>query len=337
MNIVGTLRPVVAVGALAAAAVLGACSGPFTTQATPEQPALAVGSTAALAHPVEVPLGLGLANPHVKTLEHWVYTAQFYHDDLKVYRQSGGQLTYVETLTGNLAQPQGTIATVNGWWYVANAGFANVLIYKSTKHGPKGPKGTLTDSGEVPVNVYVVPNRKLVAVSNASTSSGGPGSVSVYVDRATQPARYLTYGTDDIRGMGIAIDHHHNCYWSFNDPSTGSGTIVEFAGCRGNGSPIVPLTNAGGLAFDQAGNLYYIDQNVGVYRCRGITHCKVFATGFGDPVNLNFDHRQKTLWVADATGYIDAVDPKTGTVTQTPAQGGSSDPPFGVAAAPGGD
>ena len=196
----------------------------------------------------------------------------------------------------------------------------------------------LFDSGEFPGNVDVVPNRKLVAVSNISTVSLGPGSVSVYLDRSDEPARTLTYGTDNMRGAGIAIDHHNNCYWSFNDPASGSGTIVEFIGCAGAGTPIVGgIGVAGGLVFDQKDDLYYVDQAVGIFKCMRTQNCKTFATGFGDPVNINFDHKQKHLWVADASGYIDSVDPKNGTIeSMTPAQGGAGDPPFGIAAAPGG-
>jgi hypothetical protein len=54
------------------------------------------------------------------------------------------------------------------------------------------------------------------------------------------------------------------------------------------------------------------------------------------PININFDMKQKYLWVADAAGYIDAVD-KNGTVVYTTsAVGGPTDPPFGIAPAPGG-
>jgi hypothetical protein len=269
----------------------------------------------------------------------FVYTAQHYGDDVSIYQQNSNlSLTFQTTLTDDLAGPQGTMATVNGIWYVANTGDSNILVYKSTNQGPVGPKTMLDDAGQYPGNVYATVNGRLVAVSNASSTSGGTGSVSIYLDRLTEPARTLFYDTDDLEGEGIAIDRHGNCFWSFNDLTTGGGSIVEFAGCDGNGVLVRSgLGFAGGLAFDQKGNLYYVDQTAGISKCSGVSGCSALVSGFGDPVNINFDFHFKDLWVADATGYIDAVDPIHGQIEYSrPAIGGPTDPPFGIAAAPGG-
>ena len=267
----------------------------------------------------------------------WMYLAQLYGEDLLVYRRMKFTLTLVETLTQGVSSPQGTMATVNGWWYVANGGASNVLVYQSKREGPQRRKDmTLNDPGQFPANVYVTPDRRLVAVSNASSSSSGAGSVSVYLDRQRNPARTLTYGSDPVQGTGIGI-YRRNCYWAFNDPKTRSGTIVDFSRCQGSGTPIVSsIANAAGITFDQQGNLYYIDQPVGIYKCKKTAHCSVFSTGFDLPVNLNFDKKDSTLWVADAGGYIYAVDPKTGKIVFTMQAGGPTNPPFGIAPAPGG-
>jgi len=268
----------------------------------------------------------------------WMYTAQLYGNDSSVYERNGNALSWYENLYTGLSSPQGTMTTPNGWWYVANGGHSNVVYYKTTKSGPNGPRGSLDDYGQVPVNVSLTPDRRLVAVSNGQTTSGGPGSVSIYLNRGAEPSRTLTYGGDQLLGEGVALDARGNCYWSFNDSTTSSGTIVEFAGCVGSGTPVVSsIAYAGGILFDQRGNLYYLDQESGLYYCKkGVTQCSLFANGFGDPVNLNFDHRQKGLWVADADGYIWLVDPKSRQKTQYQAEGGPTDPPFGIAPAPGG-
>jgi hypothetical protein len=55
-------------------------------------------------------------------------------------------------------------------------------------------------------------------------------------------------------------------------------------------------------------------------------------------VNMNFDFKAKDLWVADAAGYIveiTGLNKKKPTVIRNPAEGGKSDPPYGVAPAPG--
>ncbi len=310
-------------GALLTVSLLYGCAG----GAAPSIPSNAVDLTS-LSHP----------QPNTLMFGKWMYLAQLYGEDLIVYRRKGFTLKYVETLKQGVSSPQGTIATVDGWWYVANGGNSNVLVYRSRDRGPeREPRMTLNDPGQFPANVYVTSDRRLVAVSNASTSSGGAGSVSVYLDRQRNPARTLTYGNDPLQGTGVGIDHQGNCYWAFNDPNGSKGSIVEFSSCRGSGTIIqTGLANAQGITFDQDGNLYYIDRAVGIYKCKKTSHCSLFSTGFDLPVNLNFDHKHKLLWVADAGGYVDAVSPKSGKIVFTKPVGSSTDPPFGIAPAPGG-
>ena len=321
------------VSAAATVALLGGCGG-GSPAGMPEGTAQQL-----LANPRSLVSDAGArAGNDVSNFGGWMYTAQFFGHDVQVYQRNGFSLTPFETITNGISAPQGTMTTRNGWWYVANGGHSNVLIFRSTKHGPAGPVGTLDDFGYVPVNVAVNPSRRLVAVSNGASTSGGTGSVSVYLNRQTEPSRILTYGNGVLHGMGIAIDKHGNCYWSFNTTSSGNGSVVEFSGCDGPGAIVVPsIANAGGVAFDQQGNLYYVDQASGVYKCKGTASpCKLFASGFGDPININFDYKSKNLWIADATGYIDAVKTKNGRlVYHEPAAGGPTDPPFGIAPAPG--
>ncbi len=266
----------------------------------------------------------------------YLYSAQFYGNDATVYKRKGSSLTPVETLSYGIAGPQGTVTTPSGWWYLTNAGNANVLIYRTAKKGPRGPIGKLDDRGEIPVNVDVTPDRRLVAVSNGTSAGSGTGSLSIYLNRQSHPSRVLTYGSDLLQGEGVAIDPDGDCFWSFDDESAPSarGSIVEFPGCRGTATLVVSgITSAGGMTFDRAGNLYYIDEATGIYKCQGIAQCTIFATGFGLPTNLNFDAGEKTLWVADATGYIDAVNPSSGAIeSETLSIDGD---PYGIAPAPG--
>lgn len=316
--------------ALAAAALLSGCAG-SSPVITPQS---AIETSRVLATAAFNPDAQHFGNDY-----RFIYTAQFYGNDLGVYKRSGSSLTPYETLTQGISAPQGTVTTVNGWWYVANGGDSNVLVYRTKKHGPtSSPVATLEDYGQDPVNVDVTPSRQLVAVSNSGSSSA-TGSVGIYLHRQTKPSRILTYGSDPLAGMGVAIDHQGNCYWSFNDPKTGSGSVVEFARCNGTGTLIVSgIPNAGGIVLDQSGDLYYVNQTTnrgfysGIYQCKKTSHCSFFVGGFGQPTNINFDYKQKALWVADASGYIDAVDLKTGYVTKIQSAYGD---PFGVAPEPG--
>lgn len=346
-----------AIGAfVSAATLLTGCTGGSSVPPAPPEALTPVGISIALPSIVQTlragqPLAAGPIEPdgtapfkfgndaqlYGKDLK-LVNTAQLYGKDLGVYQRAKNHLgiKFVESLRRGLLAPQGTVATPDGWWYVANGGHANVLVYRVRGHGPKGPFAGLDDYGQIPVNVDVTANRKLVAVANVSGSSGGPGSVSVYLNRRAEPARMLTYGTH-VRGIGVAIDGDGNCYWSFNNRHTNNGSIVRFAGCNGSGAVVIPTIGyAGGLTFDRHGNLYYVDQTAGIYKCAGTSNCVLLATGFGDPVNINFDRGERHLWVADATGFIDAVNPNSGAIEYSkPAAGGSADPPFGIAPVPG--
>jgi hypothetical protein len=255
--------------------------------------------------------------------------------DCKVYALGAGDvLTYSSDIKKKLIEPQGTIVDPSGNWYIANTGANDVPIYNSA-----GTKMTsvLDDTGQDPVDVAVAPN--LVAVSNIYSETFGSGSVSLYAGGATSPTSTLSSGTDFAQGVGVAIDPSGNCYWAYNDLSSGLGYVVEWTGCTGSPTTIVDGTilYVGGITFDKAGNLYYTDQGVEtIYKCTGTTNCVSWSTGYGDPLLMHFDAAGKVLWVADSSGYIDAVNPKNGKIIkQNVATGGKSLPPLGVAPVPG--
>lgn len=242
--------------------------------------------------------------------EDFMISSQPFGNDLTVYKRSGYNIMKDITVTYGISDPRGMVTTTNGWWYVTNGGHSNVLVYRIKKKKiPLYPSSTEDDYGQIPNNVAATPDRNIIAVSNYSTTTGGAGSVSVYLNRQSEPSRNLTYGTDTLQGQGIAIDHQGNCFWSFNDPNTNSGSVVEFPGCDEPGSLVVSgITNAGGIVFDQSGDLYYVDQASGIYQCFKTSNCKLWASnamyGFGQPTNINFDYKEKALWLADAAGYL---------------------------------
>ncbi|HEX3670875.1 MAG TPA: hypothetical protein VHT92_04130 [Candidatus Cybelea sp.] len=274
----------------------------------------------------------------------FMYSSQPSGNEVDVYKRKrrSPTLTQYETLTSGLSAPMGMVATPAGILYVANSGDSNVLVYRTARRGPQGPVATLDDVGEFPVNVAATPKGRVVAVSNAGTTGGGAGSVSVYLNHQSEPSRNLRFGSDTLQGEGIAIDSSGNCYWSFNDPATRTGSIVEYSRCKGTATPLVSgLLKAGGLAFDRNQNLYYVDQVAGIYKCSGIASCAL-VTQVGcpgclvAPANVNFDNSDpQNLWVSDAAGYIDAVS-LTGTIEyQLSVLGGPTNPPIGIAPAPG--
>ena len=210
-----------------------------------------------------------------------VYSAQPFSNDLSVYRRKGLSLEYLETLTVGIAAPQGT---VNPKRLVVPYQRRKVQRADLSAHenGPKGPVATLGDIGEIPVNVDVTPARKLVAVSN-ERGLQRQGKRQRLPQRPVEPSRNLTYGNDLLLGQGVAIDPQGNCFWSFDDLSKPSapGSIVEFSGCSGTRTLVKSgITSAGGMTFDRNGNLYYIDEASGIYKCREDGKLQLFATAF---------------------------------------------------------
>jgi hypothetical protein len=270
-----------------------------------------------------------------------LYDAHYYHNDAGIYQKNGTSLEFVGSL-GGLINPQGvattrtnylTLSSQSGLLLIANTGASNVPIYVSTPKGPIGPLETLDDSGQWPVDVDASRRAGIIAVSNYTTTEGSAGSVSIYADGATSPTSMLRI-RGNVQGVGIVIDRHGNCLWSYNDYSSGHARIAKFTNCAGHGKVIASgFGYAGGLTVDRYDNLYYIDQQIGVFKCEGETNCKLLNDGFTVPMFLNFDSKWENLWVSDASGYIWAIDPNTGeALSSTPT--GDGDPPYGVAPAP---
>jgi hypothetical protein len=185
-----------------------------------------------------------------------MYTAQLYGHDLKVYSEGGSGLRYECSLTQGVVDPNGSMTTPNGWWYVANGGGENVLIYRTKKASPSGPVSSLSDYNQYPTNVASNPSRQLVAVSNYdAVPSGNGGSVSIYLHRQATPARTLYFGGSGTRyGAGVTLSRNGDCYWATNAASNGTGTIVKFASCNGSPATVVSgIPKVGGLALDQSG------------------------------------------------------------------------------------
>jgi hypothetical protein len=269
-------------------------------------------------------------NTHPDASQAYIYTCDYYGSDCKVWNSKTYAL--VSTVTNGLSNPQGTSVNWNParrTWYIANTGLSNVLALSP---GGSSVVNTINDSGQYPVDVTAAFKGTNVYISNIYTTSFTAGSLSVCSGSGS--CSQLT-DPNAFEGIGVAVDSNGNCFWSYNDNS-GIGQIDEFAGCKGSPTNLgLSLGFAGGVAVDQAGDLWYSDQLAGVYKCTGTTGCALFASGFSDGLMINFAHKYANLLVADAgAGNVDSVNPTTGAVT-TLFSPGTSDPPFGVAASPG--
>jgi hypothetical protein len=265
-----------------------------------------------------------------------VYSCEYYGSDCRIFNAGTHKMLSQLSEQDGLNDPQGNRTDAKGNWYIANTGAANVLEYSGD--GSK-LEATLDASGWFPDDVAV--SGSLVAVSNWASLSFTPGVVNIYSGGATSPS-YALSDPLAMEGQGVAFDSKGNCYWSFNNES-GEGMIDEFPGCTASSTPTnlnIVTGFAGGIALDQHDNLWYVDQYHGVYKCAGTTNCKLYnkislrPCQCHDPVYMNFNASDKSLYVADGKlgviYRIDTANAKRGVFART----SKKDPPFGVATSP---
>ena len=233
-----------------------------------------------------------------------VYTSQRSANDATVYRQKGDSLRPLQTLSSGIAVPGGTVATPSGWWFLTNSGDSDVLIYRTTKRGPKGPVGKLRDGAGIPVNVDVTPDRNLVAVANTRPRFGAKsGSVALYSPGASTPTNVLK-GTKDP--VSLAFDATGNIYVAdFN----GGVNIYE----PGQSQPIRIIR--GGrygyyivqprlVAVDPSGNLYVANGPEAVGSQDNVFALFVYPPGKSEPSTVYEIGLPRALLVAHGRLYI---------------------------------
>lgn len=145
--------------------------------------------------------------------------------------------------------------TGNELLYVSVLSPSEVVVYRQNGMNHK-PIGTITEGLDEPYGMFVDRGRKLY-VANA-----GNGTVTVYPLGSTAPSETLTGAGAPTQ---VAVGRNGAVYvaniGNFNDPSDGSGSVLEYR--RGRTTPsktIISFTRADeyptGLALDSSDNLY---------------------------------------------------------------------------------
>jgi WD40 repeat protein len=143
----------------------------------------------------------------------------------------------------------------NGDLYIANAGGSDIRVYAPNSTTMLADYG---DPGESPVDVAVDADGSFY-VANILTSSGHPGSVSVY-DASGKRLRIISDKNVYV-GISVSIDEHHLLSFCFNNFSY-LGECDDFKGAREPGMVRASGWNrfSGGGGFDTADHLVVIDQ-----------------------------------------------------------------------------
>jgi DNA-binding beta-propeller fold protein YncE len=154
--------------------------------------------------------------------------------------------TLMGTLTG-FDEPAGLCADKSGNVWIAEAKAAEILKYA---HGGTKPIATIDETGQEPIGCAIDPTTGNLAVSNVATTTGGNGSVSVYLDASGTPTNY----TDSVmpRMTFVGYDDGGNL---FVDGANGSSTF-EFAELASGGNALTNINlnqsfeAPGGVAWD---------------------------------------------------------------------------------------
>ena len=199
-------------------------------------------------------------------------------------------------ITG-LNDPQGIgVNPANGDVYIANTGGSDIKVY--------APNSTTLvadyqDPGQFPVDV-AVDTRGNFFVANIFTTSGSPGSVTVY-DSSGNLKRTLT-DPNVSGGISVAVDEFRLLTFCFNNTS-GEGECDDFKFARDPGTVHARGWGfTGGSSYDAAEHLVVIDQLaasalgfIGIAKCGSLT-----LNGVGDPVMMALDAGNRTLYTGDA-------------------------------------
>ena len=125
-------------------------------------------------------------------------------------------------LTG-FNEPRGECVDAAGNVYITNAGASNILEYA---HGGTTPINTIPDTGQKPYDCSVNLNAGNLtgnfAVVNSSTTSGGPGSVTVYGGRVAGTYKLTNFSS--VRFLGYT--HQENVSNLFVDGLDASGNFL---------------------------------------------------------------------------------------------------------------
>lgn len=209
-----------ALAAVASASILAACSGAQSGMGSTGTMPSSVGGgnlkTVTAIHPMALhQLGLrsgGVVSPDKKKKSSYAYISGIYTDEIYVYDFSKGKFgNSVGTITSGISEPQGICATKSDVW-VANTGTSQLLEYAG---GSTTSNGSLTDTGEYPVDC-AVSKKGDMAASNIISTAGSGGNVVVWAGGKGSPTAascsnmyeyyFLTYD----KSGNIWVDGHNS-------------------------------------------------------------------------------------------------------------------------------
>ncbi|HKU82124.1 MAG TPA: hypothetical protein VJP76_08135 [Candidatus Tumulicola sp.] len=336
-------------GALAAAiaALLAACSGGTPAGPTPPGAAplvnVAVVNGEHVVHAGNQVFRFGGTHSKRAGLRSWVspaaltqpvlYGSSYDGGFINIYPQKGSNQAPIGQLSTGLVSPQGMHVDGKHHLWVANTNAFTVVAFK---RGASAPFVTLKDPNYFPLQV-AVNSQGTVYASNAESTTGPPGNVTVWAKGHTKPTATLTYGNFLIV-LGVGVDASDNVFVSYI-PTSGPPAMVEFPAGSQTGQPVsIQDANAGEMTFDSAGNLVMetLQNTLGVWAPPYDSSPARTLQAFGNEPTLNKAERK--VWITYAnysTPHILGYNYKTGQLLDTISNGWNNAAiPIGIALDP---
>jgi hypothetical protein len=163
---------------------------------------------------------------------------------------------------GPISQPQGMVTDQSGILYVAAAFSGDHLGVATFAANCGGAGQTFADDDGIPGDVVI--DGTTLYLTNEIDTGETPATLPVYdIAKSPNPVHELSDPVVE-EGLGVAVDSHHNLFWSSTNRWTGGGQVVEFRKGKMPGS-VLKVTNLGsdfpgGLLIDRANDLVLIDQ-----------------------------------------------------------------------------
>ena len=232
-----------------------------------------------------------------------IFVSDALNNAVDIYNTSGKQLGQI---TGFI-EPQGLAADAKGNLYVADTANSRIQIYAPPY---TGTPTTLGDPGQYPVDVAVLNNGEYVAVTNIISTSGGPGSVTLYKKgKAVKTISSSSWARVYFNGF----DAKGNLYVD-GENSAGSTVVGEIAKLTTGGKTLRTLTYNGTIGFPgavvvtTASKIAIADQVAAtIYTYNPPKHGSLGnpihttpLTGSGDAAAFAFTKNNKDLWTSDA-------------------------------------
>jgi len=182
--------------------------------------------------------------------------------------------------------------------YVAN--YAGITVQEYQNDGTS-PAFTYTSGLGDPIGVTT---DKALNVFVADYGSGSASSVFEFPPKNNSPISCAT----GLSNEGVAVDAAGDVFVDGNNPNTGQGDIIEYAGglsgCKGT-TLGVHLGFAGGMVIDKSGTLIAIDQFVGPMVIPSpYTSGTACGSGYSDPFHDALNKKENLLFVADVGAAV---------------------------------